>query len=215
MDSRTSPSPEPDAPDVTVIHDSTARAVHAQPGIAVTLTCAVPPLAPISTRSASNWNLQGTPSCVSSTRTPSTTSVPRRELAMAFAATCTDRFASPCPLVRSSPIQAASEVTLHVQSRAAVMATVPDPPDEGNDPGEAAADTAHRAAAGEVGAAGEVSSVEVEPHAEAIRVDMATRRRADRTTRYQQRGCHGEPGRARGLQRFERVVEVHDPALPA
>jgi hypothetical protein len=184
--SRTTPAPVPDAPDVTLTHDSTERAVHAQPLIAVTLTCAVPPLAPISTPSVSSWNRHGRPSCANSTRVPSTTSVPRRELEAAFAAMRTDRFASPCPLVRSGTIQAASDVTLHVQSRVAVTATVADPPDDGNDPAEAAAETAHRAAVGDV------SSVEVEPHADVIRQDMARRKRAQRTVRSEQRACHGE-----------------------
>ena len=120
--------PLADAPPVTLIHDASARADHAQPDIAVTPIRAAAALAATSTRVLSRRNVQGAPSCASSRRVDSIATVPRRAFGVLFAAILNGRLASPWPLDRSSTSHDASESIVQLHSRALVTARVPEPP---------------------------------------------------------------------------------------
>src|SRR3954468_3080407 len=81
IDSETAPDPWPDAPDEMAIHGASLRAVQAQPPCAVTATSMRPPPAPTDCCVRSRVNAHAAAACPISTRTPLTTTAPRRSLA--------------------------------------------------------------------------------------------------------------------------------------
>ena len=80
IDSETAPDPWPAAPDEMAIHDASVRAVQAQAACAVTATSMRPPPAPIDCCDRSRLNAHAAAACPISTRTPLTTTAPRRSL---------------------------------------------------------------------------------------------------------------------------------------
>lgn len=124
----TDPLPDPDAPDVTVIHGAFDVAVHAQPPAAVTLTDPVPPAA------GTAWLVdpieyeQVNASCVTVKVWPSTVIVPDRDAPL-FAAT--EKLTVPLPLPDPPPVtvsQFACGDAVHVQPFRVVTLKLPVPP---------------------------------------------------------------------------------------
>ena len=182
----TTPVPVVDAPLVTLIHDVSARADHAQSDIAVTPIRATAPPTPTSTRVLSRRNAHGAPSCASSRRVDSIVNVPRRAFAVSFVVILKGRLASPWPLDRSTTSQEASEPIVQLHSRALVTAMLPEPPVCGKERGDVVADTSHFVALGAV--------VEVDADVQAVtkRTRPANAAARHRTLRQTQIACQSD-----------------------
>ncbi len=81
------PSPEPEAPVRTVIHETPETAVHAQPAGTVTSTLPSSPPAAMFWADGVNTASQAAPACVMTNGSPATVSVVDRELLVVLAAT--------------------------------------------------------------------------------------------------------------------------------
>jgi hypothetical protein len=112
-------------------------------------------------------------------------SVDRRSVGAAFAATLKVTTDSPCPVVWSGTIQGALDFTLHEQSRVVEIPTLPEPPEGGNGAGAPVGLTLHRATDGAV-----TCSTAVEPHPGSARIPKTRSPTTQRTHWREQSICH-------------------------
>ena len=127
-ESDTAPDPWPAAPDAMTIHGASLRAVQAQPACADTETSTRPPPAPIDCCDRSRLKPHAAAACPISTRTPLTTTAPRRSLTTGLPAAVYRIEPSPRPDESERTSQSDSLRASHAHSRSVRTMIEPDPP---------------------------------------------------------------------------------------
>lgn len=123
-------------PDAIAIQLAPLDALHAQPESVATSTVKRPPDAGALSDVRLSEKRHGAAAWLSGTRSVPTLIVAERCEGAGFALTANGTVALPCPSrVPVSETQLLSVTTLHVQSRAVVTFSAPDPPDDGNGDG--------------------------------------------------------------------------------
>jgi hypothetical protein len=160
---RIAPDAEPLRTPGSESHAASTVAFHEQPLSVVSCTSSVPPAAAMLSPDRLSEKVHGAAACVTAKRCVATTSSALREAGAGLLATLYERTASPLPDEPSTATHDAWAPTVHVQSRAALMRTVPLPPVEANCDGVASAVTWHLLVDGAVADV----DVDVQPRANA------------------------------------------------